>query len=208
MKIQLIDRNQGMVDAWKRSFEGTKDVDIYHAESAFDVPTECIVSPANSMAFLDGGFDAVITRVLGPAVQTNAQKKLYAEYDGEILVGQAMLVETESLLVPYCMLAPTMRVPMYLGNSSINAYLAARAIFIMMRKNTMPFNSITFTGLGTGVGKIPYENCAHQMKVAYDEFYLGKWTKPSGWWKAQAEHQKLYRFNQTSYPDIQHKENN
>lgn len=207
MKIQLIDKDPRMVYAWKAFFSDVPEVDII-CTSAFDVPTECIISPANSFAFLDGGFDAVITKILGPGVQTNAQKKLKEEYSGELLVGQAMLVDTCSDLVPYCILAPTMRVPMYLGPNSVNAYLAARAIFILLKNPNLPFNSVTIPGLGTGVGKIPYENCAHQMRMAYEEYFLGKWQEPSGWWNAQVEHQKLFRFKSVMPVDLQHETGN
>lgn len=203
MKIRLIDYNRGMVDAWKIAFAGVDDIEI-HQNSAFAIPTECIVSPANSAGYMDGGFDATITNYLGPAVQANVQKRIREEYNGELLVGQAIYVSTENSLVPYCISAPTMRCPIFLGPTSVNAYLAARAIFILLKQPNLPFSSVTIPGLGTGVGKIPYENCAHQMRQAYDDFYLGKWKEPVSWWAAQVEHQKLFRFKANTYVDLQH----
>lgn len=206
MKIRLIDYNRGMVEAWKRHFDGVEDIEI-HQNSAFAVPTECIVSPANSFGFMDGGFDKVITDYLGVQTQANVQKVIREQYHGELLVGQALYVPTENALVPYCISAPTMRVPLHLGEQSVNAYLAARAIFILLKQSDLPFSSVTIPGLGTGVGKIPYDNCAYQMRVAYDEFYLGQWKEPDGWWDAQKEHQKLFRFKTNHYTDLQFEEN-
>jgi len=207
MKIQLIDYNKEMVAAWKVAFAGVKDVDIQQ-NSAFAVPTECIVSPANSFGFMDGGFDKTITDYVGVTTQANVQKKIREEYGGELLVGQAFYVPTESVMVPYCISAPTMRVPMFLGPNSVNAYLAARAVFILLKHPDLPFKSVTIPGLGTGVGKIPYENCAHQMRMAYEEYFLGKLEEPSGWWSAQVEHQKLFRFKVGGYTDLQHETGN
>jgi len=191
MRIQLIDRNVELINAWRRLFGNIPDVEIYLG-SAFDRPTECIVSPANGFGFMDGGFDAVITRVLGAGVQANVQEKIQKEYNGELLVGQAFYVETGSVLVPYCICAPTMRVPMYLGPESTIVYQVARAIFLILRQPNLPFESVTFTGLGTGVGKVPYDLCAYQMHRAYVDFYLGQYQFPASWRLAQLNHMGLY----------------
>jgi len=45
---------------------------------------------------------------------------------GELLVGEALVVETENELVPWIISAPTMRVPMRL-RQTVNPYLAMKA---------------------------------------------------------------------------------
>lgn len=202
MKINLIDYNREMVAAWKVAFDSVPEVEIVQ-NSAFAIPTECITSPANGFGFMDGGFDATITEYLGPQTQSNVQRKIQEEYDGELLVGQAFYVETGSKLIPYCISAPTMRVPMLLGEKSVNAYLAARAIFLILRRKDLPFKSVTIPGLGTGVGRVPYDICAHQMRVAYELFYLGKNIVFPSWKFAQDQHQYLCKSN--AYKDLQFK---
>lgn len=189
-----------MVDAWKSAFAGVPDVDI-HLNSAFAIPTECVVSPANSQGWMDGGFDATITNYVGVATQANVQKRIREEFNGELLVGQAIYVPTHNPFIPYCISAPTMRCPMILGPQSVNAYLAARAIFLLLKQPDLPFNSVTIPGLGTGVGQVPYENCAHQMRIAYEEFYLGKFVPHASWRDAQKHHQMLTRA--PKYVDLQ-----
>lgn len=204
MKIQLIDYNREMGAAYKEAFKDVSEVEV-HTNSAFAIPTECIVSPANSFGFMDGGFDATITKYLGHQVQSNVQKIIKEYYNGELLVGQAIFVATENPLVPYCISAPTMRVPMYLGQESINAYLAARAIFLLL-KQPVPFKSVTIPGLGTGVGAVPYDVCAKQVRMAYDEFFLGKTNEfPKTWYQAQFRHQMLFKKAPEETRDIQHK---
>ncbi len=180
-----------MDEAWHKYFDGIENVTI-HQNSAFAIKTGCVVSPSNSFGFLDGGFDAAITNNLGVQVQVELQTIIRRDYNGELLVGEAILFETKNPQIPYCISAPTMRVPMYLGQESINAYLASRAVFLILKKDNLLFDTITIPGLGTGVGKIPYDLCAYQMRKAYDNFYIGQNRFPLTWWQAQHEHQLLY----------------
>lgn len=181
MKIQLIDYNREMGAAYKEAFKDIPDVEV-HTNSAF-----------------------AITKYLGQQVQNNVQKLIKEYYNGELLVGQALFVATENPLVPYCISAPTMRVPMYLGQDSINAYLAARAIFLLL-KQPVPFKTVTIPGLGTGVGAVPYDVCAKQVRKAYDDFYVGNGSEfPKTWHQAQFQHQMLFKKSSNETTDIQFK---
>lgn len=200
MKIQLIDRNLGMTEAWQKEFKGCEDVVIYRGDF-FSQPTDCMVSPANSFGFMDGGLDAALTRYFGVAVEQRVQKMIKDQPLRELLVGEALLVPTDHLNVPYLICAPTMRVPQILTNT-VNVYLASKAVFSVLQKMKKlgPFgpklNSITISGLGTGVGRVLYDVCARQMKQAYDEIWLEQYHPPATWMHAQKHHQLLYT-NQT-----------
>jgi O-acetyl-ADP-ribose deacetylase (regulator of RNase III) len=189
MKIQLIDRKLGMCNQWQAYFADCSDV-IIHNGDLFSLPTDCIVSPANSFGFMDGGLDLVISMNLGWVVQQRLQKQIQEKYNGELLVGQAELVETGNDEIPFCISAPTMRVPLILENSP-NVYLATRAIFLLL-KNEPRINSISMSGLGTGVGKMPYNICAKQMRQAYDDIILGKYKFPQTWEESQKKHYELF----------------
>lgn len=210
MLIQLVDRNQDMVDAWTSEFFDCDDVIIY-CDDFFAPETDCIVSPANSFGFMDGGLDGVITRRLGPQTQINVQTRIAERPMKELLVGEVMLVPTGNDKIPWCISAPTMRVPATLLENTPNVYLAAKAIFAELKDISNPLssgakiNTVTISGLGTGVGRVPYEICAQQMKKAYDEVWLGKFESPRTWHDAQQRHQLLYTdINNTR--DLQHPE--
>ena len=51
-----------------------------------------VVSPANSYGFMDGGLDALYTRCFGPQLQQRLQRMIQEQANGELLVGQALLV--------------------------------------------------------------------------------------------------------------------
>jgi O-acetyl-ADP-ribose deacetylase (regulator of RNase III) len=191
MKIQLIDRNREMCKQWTTHFKECEDVEIYNTDF-FNKPTDCVVSPANSFGFMDGSLDLAISRKLGWGVQTKLQQILKDHYNGELLVGQATLIRTNHPNVPYCISAPTMRVPMILGGNSINVYLATKAIFTLL-KDYPSINSVTISGLGTGVGQVPFDICAKQMKYAYDAFWIKDGIEYPTWKHAQNAHQLLYK---------------
>lgn len=47
MRLHLRDRNEALVEAWRREFGGLANVEVSCGD-IFDVPADAIVSPANS----------------------------------------------------------------------------------------------------------------------------------------------------------------
>ena len=188
MKIQLIDKNKLMCEEWIEAFKDYSDVVVHHGDF-FSLPTDCIVSPANSFGFMDGGLDYVITKKVGIKTQEKLQKLIHEKYYGELLVGQAVLIETEFPNIPYCISAPTMRVSLKIG-LTVNVYLAAKAIFRVLMENPH-INTVTISGLGTGVGGVFEVICAQQMKRAYEETILDKQKKFNSFKEACDEHVSL-----------------
>lgn len=195
MLIQLIDRNEEMCNQWKLYFQDCKDVVVHHGDF-FGQPTDCVVSPANSFGFMDGGLDYVISMKLGWHIQNKLQHEIYKSEMVELLVGQAILIETNVKEIPYLISAPTMRVPLII-NETANVYLAAKAIFNLLKKeqnlDEPRINTVTISGLGTGVGKVPYEICALQMKQAYNDVWLKQYDMPSTWQDASIKHHHLFK---------------
>ena len=111
--------------------------------------------------------------------------------------------------------APTMRVPMILGNDTVAPYMAARAVLLLIRHGMFSsgtlegerisdaVTSVAFPGLGTGVGQVPPETCAQQVRAAIDEVVIGDGSFPTSWFEAQRRHQKLYT---DRVRDLQHED--
>ncbi len=199
MKIQLIDLNKKMCKQWKCHFKNDNDVIVHHGEF-FSLPTDCVVSPANSFGFMDGGLDLLISEKLGWHIEYKLQKRIQEKYFGELLVGQAELIETNVKDIPFCISAPTMRVPMVLKDT-VNVYLASKAIFYLLKNVNAEhrhsygqdlINTVTISGLGTGVGQVPFDICAKQMKQGYIDGSKTENRLPLTWEEAEEQHQMLY----------------
>jgi O-acetyl-ADP-ribose deacetylase (regulator of RNase III) len=198
MKFIFTDLNLDVVSAWREQFKGTPYVSVQHG-SIFDVECDALVSPANSFGFMDGGLDLLISEHFGWHVQERLQHLIREKHHGELLVGAAEIVRTDNPKIPYLISAPTMRVPMIL-DESVNVYMATRATMLLVVHGTFPdgrsvrdeVQTIVVPGMGTGVGRVPPEVCARQMKAAIDDVIQGDAVFPSSWFEVQIKHQQLY----------------
>lgn len=202
MKIILTAVEKSHYEAWKTFCGDLPNVEVFHG-SILDLSVDAVVSPANSYGFMDGGLDLIYSHRFGWEVQAKLQKIIKEKHHGELLIGQAEIVETDNLQIPFVIAAPTMRVPMILKDS-INPYLAARAVFLLIKHGTFfdgnyknePINkfvqSVAFSGLATGIGRIGFNTCARQVQKAIEDVVLEKQTFPLSWVDASAKHQELY----------------
>ena len=203
MKIVLTAVEPGLLDAWTK-FCGDLDCVTVHEGSILNASADAVVSPANSFGFMDGGIDARYSQHFGWHVQDRLRKLIHERHHGELLVGSAEIVETDDTRFPYLIAAPTMRVPMILGQETINPYLATRAVLLLVKRGTFVHGkdlgkqiaehvqNIAFPGMGTGVGRVSHAVCARQVRSAIDEFLLDKFTNPRSWAEASERHQLLY----------------
>jgi len=185
-KFILVDRNQEMVDAWKHEFREYDNFE-FHCCDVFDQSADFLASPANSFGFMNGGIELAYSNTMGWHIQEAFQKLIKEEYDGEMLVGQACVLDTDFEKFPKIILAPTMRVPMYLDGTP-NVYLSAKAIFLAFKRNSVEGQTCLIPGLGTGTGYVPYKTCAQKMRMAYEDFYLNKSVFPSKLVMANIKH--------------------
>ena len=197
LKIVLSAVDDDMADAWSRHCGDLPDVTI-HRGSIVDLSVDAIVSPANSFGFMDGGIDHLYSRHFGREIQERLQVMIRNRHHGELLIGAAEIVETHNIRIPYIIAAPTILV------DTINPYLAARAVLLLVKNGVIPagelagkpvssaVTSVAFPGLGTGVGQVGPNTCAHQVRAAIQDVLLGSGHYPRTWAEAQQQHQLLY----------------
>lgn len=198
MKIVLADLQGQLIEAWQKIGHRKEYVTTHHG-SIFNVECDALVSPANSFGFMDGGIDMAISNFFGWQVQERLQQVIQTKHHGELLVGQAEIVETDHSQIPYVISAPTMRVPMIL-KGSVNVYLAIRAVLNLAKYGTFEdgiaiaqkVKTIAFPGMGTGAGRVSPDIFARQMKQAIEDVIEEKYVYPQSWWEAAQRHQLLY----------------
>lgn len=172
--IILMDRRAALVRAWRRAFAETP-VTIRHGNLLHAATGATLISPANSFGWMDGGFDDVIRRAYqqaGVDIMTRVQRAIATQTDGELLVGQALVIPTPEGPFTYLICAPTMRTPGPVPLSA-NAYLAFRAILLTVRAwnqahPAAPLPPLYVPGLATGAGLMPAWRAAQQMRRAWD----------------------------------------
>lgn len=205
MKIILTAVENSLAKAWQE-FCGDLDFVTIHQGSILDVECDAVVSPANSFGFMDGGIDAVYMSYFGSDIQTRVRRQIFDFHKGELIVGNADAIETYDDKIPFLIIAPTMRVPMILKDT-VNPYLAARAVFILINQNkflsgsfkgkqvSTQIKTVALPGLGTGVGRVGFNTCAHQVRTAINDILLNKHRMPHSWAEASEKHQLLYTSN-------------
>ena len=187
---RLRDINLAVVAAWTRCFTNCPDVSVSHGD-IFAEPADAIVSPANSFGFMDGGIDLAYSLRFGWDLQARLQAHLRGEHDGELPVGQAVIVETGDTRFPWLVSAPTMRVPMDVSGT-VNAFLAFRAVIRALRHHNQTaagsIQSVLCPGLGTAIGRMDPQVCAQQMYSAYRVSHAGQPLAPDDLMAASRNH--------------------
>lgn len=188
MKLFLTYRQTELGDAWRNHFKSASDVTITDT-NILELSVDAIVSPANSFGFMEGGLDYQISEKLGWHIQSKVQAAIISRPIHELLVGEAIIVPTGSPIIPWLIVAPTMRVPMQI-RETVNAYLAMKAILGTAKAHS-DIETIAIPGLGTGIGKLEPEIAAKQMWHAYDEIINGNYTPPASFGNAQIMHRRF-----------------
>jgi len=173
MKIIFVDLSESFCEAAQKAFKDLPNIEVvqdyFEKLPAFD----CMVSPANSFGLMDGGVDAAITKFFGVQLMQRVQERILTEYLGEQPVGTSMIVETGNPKHPFLAHTPTMRIPMHISKTD-NVYLSMwallRAVHFHNKTSERKIEIIACPGLGTGTGRVPYEQAARQMALAYKNY--------------------------------------
>jgi O-acetyl-ADP-ribose deacetylase (regulator of RNase III) len=193
LTVHLRDINAGVVKAWERAFADVPGVAVSRGD-IFAQTADAIVSPANSFGYMDGGIDLLYSRYFGWELETNLQSLLAERHYGELPVGQAVILATGHKSIPFLVSAPTMRVPMGIGDT-VNVYLAFRAALIAVLAHDAdksgPIQSLLVPGLGTGIGEVAPERAARQMRLAYNAIIHGEGGKNRNARAVLSEHREL-----------------
>jgi len=169
-QLIIVDPISEFCSACEHHFETLPDVKIVNGYfedlSAFD----CMVSAANSFGIMDGGVDLAITRFFGDQLMRRVQRRIHDEFLGEQPVGTCIIVETGNANHPFLAHTPTMRIPMRIAKTD-NVYQAMWAMLVAVhmhnKRSDRPINTVACPGLGTATGRVPFDQAARLMALAY-----------------------------------------
>jgi len=172
MTLHLVGVNAQLVRAWRKAFRRFPEVSI-HKGDILGIAEHCIVSPANSYGFMDGGIDLAYRKFFGAQIERTVQEAIARRPEGHLPVGAALVVRTGHGRVPYLIVAPTMTMPEAVGSD--NSYRALRAVLRLAGADSEVGRSLYCPGLATGTGKVLPNEAAQMMMLAYAD------------WKAEGE---------------------
>lgn len=181
MRIIFFDTNEKIIQELKKKLWHLKD--LYFA--CMDVKTlltnhriDVLVSPANSFGNMEGGIDAVYSKIF-PNIQDCVQCaiKKYQIDSGlgyHLPIGSALPVQTTKPAVcPILLCVPTMNTPQNIrGTDNVCRAFVGILKWLVHAMKVMPDITIACPGMGTGIGKIKPEEHAKQIAQAFK--YVGK----------------------------------
>ncbi len=137
-------------------------------------------SPANSFLFFDGGVDKVYWKMFRD-LQKSAQKLLLKYHKKTTLgrnylpIGSSLIVEVDDQKNQYVIACPTMFRPQDIRGTR-NVYYAFLAGLRVIDKYNSSINvdkqirTLVCPGLGTGYGKMTFQDSAKQIKEAFVDY--------------------------------------
>ena len=179
LRLTLGDTRPDVAWALANRFADAAGVEVVEG-SLLDLACDGVVSPANSFGDMGGGIDKAIDDFHRGSAQPAVSAAIADQFLGELPVGVGLVVELPARRLPFVVAAPTMRVPGGVAGT-INAYLAMRAALVaVLRHNAgggRPIRWLAVPGLCTGVGGMPADEAAAQMRAAYDSVVAGRWRQ-------------------------------
>ena len=170
MKLHLVDINPVLVAAWRKSFCAFPEVDVQCGD-ILSVAHNCLVSPANSHGFMDGGIDDQYRRFFGPKIEEAVQHAILLRPEGMLPVGASLAVRTGHPRIPFLIVAPTMEMPEAV--SSQHCGRAMRAILRLIRAHPSLGDDVFCPGLGTLTGRVAPDLASEEMATVYSEWVKG-----------------------------------
>ncbi|MBN9120214.1 MAG: macro domain-containing protein [Planctomycetes bacterium] len=171
--VWLVHPDGAMCNAFRRRFAGLRGVRVVQGRFEDLEPHDCFVTAGNAFGLMTAGIDAAVVRVFGEGLMRRVQHRVMSDYYGEQPVGTAFVIGTEYAAISFLVHAPTMRVP---GNieGTDKVYSATWAALLAVQAHNLTaarkIETVAFPAMGTGFGRVPFDEAARQMAVAYRHY--------------------------------------
>ena len=171
MKITFVDTDVSVARALEEEFRRFPEVTVLHGD-LLKIAHNCVVSPANSYGFMDGGIDRDYATFFGPPLQQKIAAIIASRPEGYLPLGASTLISTGHSQIPFLILAPTMITPEFIPPD--NVYRAMRAVLRLTVQHADDLKHLFSPALGTGVGGLSPEISAASMAEAYRDFIAAR----------------------------------
>ena len=173
MTLHFVDSASAVTDALRRHLGGVDGISIETGD-ILAVAHTAIVSPANSLGYMDGGIDRIYVEYFGVSLQGRVLDAIACLPDARLPIGGCLVIPTGDPRVPHLLVAPTVDIPGPTTPAAV--FHALSAVLRVGTARALP--DVFCPGLGTGVGMLEPEEAAQEMAAAYR-----KWRetiRPSG----------------------------
>lgn len=133
------------------------------------------ISPANSLCFMDGGIDKILSGIIFPNIEKEV-KQILIQYGKINLLGRKYLPIGSSMIIEKgeknLIVAPTMLLPQNVSKTN-NAYYATMAILynlLINKKEDLNNIDILFTSLCCGYGKMDEDESIKQIIKGINDY--------------------------------------
>ena len=133
-----------------------------------EIKASAIVNPANSLGVMGGGVAGVLRQKGGKVIEDEAKKA------SPIKIGESIVTTSGTLSASYVIHAPTMSKP----SEKTNVENVKKALISALHAaEEKQLESLAIPGMGTGVGKVPFEESAQaiiSVLLGFDAIHLKK----------------------------------
>jgi O-acetyl-ADP-ribose deacetylase (regulator of RNase III) len=164
MKLHLVDDNADVAGALRIAFRDHPEVEVVNGD-LLKLARNCVVSPANSQGFMDGGIDRALVAFFGAEIEAKVRDAIGRRPDSRLPVGGSLVVKTGHAVIPFLLVAPTMESPEMV--EAVNTCRAMKAILRIASAHEEIGRAIFCPGLCTGVGGVDPTEAAARMARAY-----------------------------------------
>lgn len=185
MKICFVSTNNTFINEIKEIINNNKTVSncidvTYHIGDIQDIDVigKAFISPSNSLVFMDGGIDYVLSRKMFPLIELKLKKKV-TSMNKLTLIGRHYLPIGSAVAIPTqyssCIMisAPTMFLPHDVSNTNnaYHAFMASLCVFSKYKQHVCEsIDTLVCTSLCCGWGKMTPKDAAKQIYNALCDF--------------------------------------
>lgn len=186
LQVDIVDINPDLITLAQRDVPELPAI-TWSQGDALTREADAVVTSANSFGFMDAGMDAAVIARFGKSVENTVRERIASYPFGEVLVGQAFMLNTNDPKIPFLIFAPTVRAPKPITHPA-DVLLASRAAVKLAVD--AGFRKIVMPCMGAGAGRLA-PNASFAAMIGGIQSARFPQVRPENWQEAQVRHWNL-----------------